>query len=173
VSLQIHGGIEVSEFLASSENVLLWEASNGQYVFQEYVTGNTATLINPIVAGTFQYQPFEVTRISIDANRTVGATYLQGQVTETSDVVATIDQRLLKVLYLDLSGGYTHVKYIFTVVGVPGRSDDFFFYNASLETRFLKRGTAAVTYRYTHNASTESEYSLASHQVAFELSYRF
>jgi uncharacterized protein (PEP-CTERM system associated) len=151
LSFQVHGGVEIREFLSGTEG----------------------TLVNPIVAGVIQYQPVEATMLSLNVDRTVAASYLQQAVSETSQIRATLNQRLFKVLYFDLSGSYSNVKYVSTDVGTQTRQDDYFSVSTGLHCRLLKRGTVAVFYQHSKNTSTDAGFSLASNQVGFELGYRF
>jgi len=72
-----------------------------------------------------------------------------------------------------LSGGYQTVKYIASV-SVPGsREDDFYSLSARLSRTFLKRGTIAVVYQLSKDDSTLQGFSFTSHQVGFQIGYRY
>lgn len=151
-SLHLQGGVETRQFLG----------------------GTAPNVANPIAAATVQYQPFDVTRLSLDLDRTVSASYLQDQdLTETARVIGRLNQRLFASFTLDLSGGYSHIKYVASSQGFAGRVDDFYSLDAGISCRPLKRGTAAIFYRYTDNTSTDPQFSLTSNQVGFEIGYRF
>lgn len=151
LSLEIHAGLEAREFLS----------------------GDAGTLVNPIAVGTLQYAPFEFTKLSINLDRTVSASYIQDQVTETTEINARLNQRLFGILFLDLSGGYSNIKYVSSLVGSSPREDNFVFFSTGLNCYFRKRGTAGMFYRYSDNHSNLPGFSLASNQVGFELGYRF
>jgi len=42
---------------------------------QQYLSGGAGDLVTPIFGATIQYQPFEQTKLSLSANRTVGTSY--------------------------------------------------------------------------------------------------
>jgi hypothetical protein len=152
ISFQLHGGVEVRQFLS----------------------GGASALVNPIFDATIQYQPFEQTRISISGQRTVASSYLQDQVTETTGVSAGLNQRLLGKLFLDLNGGYQLVKYVSSVnTSNSNREDDFYSFNVRLSRVFLKRGTIAVLYQLSKDNSSLPGYSFASHQVGFQIGYTY
>jgi hypothetical protein len=152
ISFEVHGGLETRQFLS----------------------GGDANLVNPLVGGLIQYQPFEVTRLSITVDRTVAASYFQNQITETFEVVGGVNQRLIKILYLNLSGGYHHVEYVASTGAGTGRIDDYYTFDARLTTTFWKdRGSAALFYQYSDNSSTEPGFTYNSNQVGFELGYRW
>jgi len=152
ISFQIHGGVEVRQFLS----------------------GGASPLVNPIFDATIQYQPFEQTRLSITGQRIVASAYLQDQVTETTGVTADLNQRLLGKLFLDLSGGYQLVKYVSSVNTTgSNREDDYYTFNARLSRAFLKRGTIAVLYQLSRDNSNQPGYSFTSHQVGFEIGYSY
>jgi len=153
ISFQLHGGVEDRQFLS----------------------GGASDLINPVFDATIQYQPFEQTKITLTGQRVVSASYLsQDQVTEATGVSVGLNQRLLGSLYLDLSGGYQAVKYIASASAPgPGRQDNFYSLNARLSRTFLKRGTIAVLYQLGKDDSSLPGYSFTSHQVGFQIGFRY
>lgn len=152
ISFQLHGGVEVRQFLS----------------------GGASDLVNPVFDASIQYRLFEETRISVTAQRVVAASYLQNQVTETTGVSAGLNQRLLGKLVLNLNGGYQMVKYV-SSVNTSGfnRQDDYCFLNAQLSRVFLKRGNIAVLYQINQNDSSLPGYSFTSHQVGFQIGYSY
>jgi Putative beta-barrel porin 2 len=152
ISLQISGGADDRHFFG----------------------GGTSDLINPLYSVSVQYQPFDETTISLSANGTVGTSYFTNQVTETKGVDVTLNQRLLKKLFLTLGGSYQNVSYTATTKGVSaGRNDDTYSFNARLSTAFLKRGTIAAIYQFSDNSSNQSGFGYTSNQVGLEVGYRY
>jgi hypothetical protein len=149
ISFQVHGGLEDRQFLG----------------------GNVGDLINPIAGVVIEYQPFEVTKLSLTVDRTVAVSYFQDQVTEDTAIIGDLNQRLLGRLYLDLSGGYHTVKY--AGASDAGRQDDYCSFDVRLSCPFRKRGTAAVFYQYSDNSSTAAGFTFSSSQVGFEIGWRF
>ena len=90
ISFQLNGGLEDRQFLNSS----------------------ASDALNPVFGGGIQYQPFEHTKISLNADRVVAVSDLQNQVTESVGLNGDLNQRLLGRLFLDLGGGYQHIKYV-------------------------------------------------------------
>lgn len=153
VSFQVHAGGEDRQFL---------------------IGGSAPSVLNPIFGATVQYQPFHQTRISLDAERAVSASYFQNQITETTSLTSTLDQRLFGKFYLDLTAGYTSTQYIAALLGLNlGRTDDYYSFNARFSGHFLKRGTFAFSYQYSDNSSTQRGYSFSSSQVGFEIGCRY
>lgn len=152
VSLHVHGGVEDRQFLAAGER----------------------ELINPIFGASLQYQPFDVTRVSLNVDRTVSTSPFTNQVTETTSVSGTLNQRLLENFYLNLLGEYRFVTYTAAANGVlAGRRDDYYSVTVRLSTTFLKRGTAATFYQYSGNSSNRGGFGYTSSQVGLELGYRY
>ncbi|MGO8836929.1 MAG: hypothetical protein ACLQAH_14370 [Limisphaerales bacterium] len=152
IGFQLHGGVEIRQFLS----------------------GGAAPIVNPVFDATIQYKPFEQTRISITGQRTVSASYLQDQVTETTGVNASLNQRLLGKFFLDLNGGYQLVKYVSSVnTSGSNREDDLYTFNAQLSRTFLKRGTIAALYQLSKDNSSQSGYSFTSHQVGFRIGFSY
>jgi hypothetical protein len=152
ISFQLHGGVENRQFLS----------------------GGAGNLINPIFDATIQYQPFEQTKISLTGQRVVSSSYLQNQVTESTGVSASLNQRLLGKIFLDLSGSYQTVKYISSLnTSASNRKDDYDYLHAQLSRAFLKRGTIAVFYQISRDDSSLAGYSFTSHQVGFSIGFRY
>lgn len=144
---------------------------------QQYSSGGASDLATPIFDATIQYQPFEQTRLTLSASRTVNVSYFQDQVTEDIQITGGLNQRLLGKLYLDLSGGYDSAKYLLTVPAAPGliggRKDNYYFFNARLICPVLKRTTISVFCQYGDNSSSQSGFGYASTQGGFEIRYRY
>jgi hypothetical protein len=141
---------------------------------QQYLSGGASDLVTPIFGATIQYQPFEQTRLSLSASRSVSPSYFQNQVTESTQITADLNQRLLGELHLDVVGGYGTSKYVASVSGhSTGRNDDYYSFNARLTYPLLKRGTVSVFYQYSDNSSSQSGFAYTSTQVGIEIGYRY
>ncbi len=152
IGFQLHGGVEVRQFLS----------------------GGAPPVVNPVFDASIQYKPFEQTRIAITGSRTVESSYLSGQYTENTGVNASLNQRLLGKLLLDLSGGYQLVKYVSSVnAPASNREDDLYTFNAQLSRTFLKRGSLALLYQLSKDNSNQPGYSFTSHQVGFRIGYTY
>jgi hypothetical protein len=156
VNLSVSGGAEFRQFLASTQ----------------------PQLISPLAGIILNYQPLEVTTISLNANQGVSASYFQDLVTDIASINASISQRFFKHFYLGLSGGYSQSTYKESgpvTAGDPnvGRKDHYTFLSVSLSTTFLKRGTASVFYSTSDNSSNRNGFSYSSDQIGFQLGYRY
>jgi hypothetical protein len=153
ISFQIHLGGEDRQFLEGGDN-----------------------LLNPVFGASIQYQPFEVTKISISADRIVSASYFTNSTTESVDLNGDLNQRLLGKLYLDLQGGYHIAKYVAsasTASTVSNREDDYYTFGIQLSYAFVQKGTIAAFYQASSNSSSLAGYSYSSSQVGCQISYRF
>lgn len=155
---------------------------NGGLEDLEYISSGTSDILTPIFGGTIQYQPFDQTRITVAANRTITSSYYENEAVENTAVTVDFNQRLFGHLYLDLSGGYATSSYIATFVGLStGRNDDSYSFNVRLTCPFPKRGTASVFYQYGNNSSTQTGFALgssgafsySSSQIGFDISYAY
>jgi Putative beta-barrel porin 2 len=141
---------------------------------RQFLTGGQGDLLNPVFGASIQYQPFEATKISISANRTIDRSAFYNQISENTDFTGDLNQRLLKKLYLDLSGGYHTSEYVATTVDtLTDRTDDYYSFNVQLRCPFPKRGTLAAFYQISDNSSTQSAFSYTSSQFGFEISYQY
>jgi hypothetical protein len=154
ISFQLHGGVEDLQFLS----------------------GGQSDLISPVFDGTIQYQPFEVTKLSLIAQRSVSPSFFQNQATENTSFSGNLNQRLLQFFYLDLNGGYQITKYTSSTSSAPvnpNREDDYYFLNTQLSCTFLKRGTVAVFYQLGDNSSSNSGFGFVTHQIGFQIGYSY
>jgi hypothetical protein len=152
ISFQVNAGLEDRQFLSSG----------------------TGALLSPTFSAAIQYQPFEVTKISLNASRAVTPSYFQGQVTENTSVNCDLNQRLLEKFYLDLNAGYNITEYVASKSAVSANSDDdYYTFSARLSHPFLKRGTLAVFYQYNGNSSTEPGFTYSGSQVGIEVGYKY
>jgi hypothetical protein len=147
--------------------------ANAGFEEMQFQTGSAGDLFNPVFGAAIQYQPFEQTRISLNASRAVAPSYFQDQVQETTSVSADLNQRLLQKFYFDLNVGYSSVDYAGTT-GLGGiRTDNYYFLNARLSHQFLKRGTLAIFYQHTENSSSQPGFGYSSNQVGLEVGYSY
>jgi hypothetical protein len=143
---------------------------------QQYLSGGAGDLVTPTFGATIQYQPFEQTRLSLSASRSLSASYFENQVTEDTQITADLNQRLLRKLQLDVGGSYGTSKYVASVVGSsapPDRNDTSYSFNARLTRSLLKRGTVSIFYQYSDNSSSQSGFAYTSSQVGIEIGYRY
>jgi hypothetical protein len=147
---------------------------------QQYLSGGAGDLVAPIFGATIQYQPFEQTRLSVSASRSVSPSYFQNQTSESTGIMGDLNQRLLGRLFLDLSGGYSTSKYLASRSGIStSRNDNVYSFNARLSYPFLKRGSVSVFYGYSDNSSSQSGFTsgsgfgYTSNQVGFEIGYSY
>src|ERR1051326_222258 len=152
---------------------LSFSASGGAEI-RQLVDVKSSNLISPLFGLSAQYQLFESTTLGLGANRLVSPSLFLNQLTETTTGSANLPHRIFKKLFLDLSGGYIHTSYRFTIYGFDlAREDDGTYFNARLSASLFKRGSAAVFYQTSDNSSTASAFVFSSTQVGFELGYRF
>ncbi|HTV40852.1 MAG TPA: hypothetical protein VMF08_09765 [Candidatus Sulfotelmatobacter sp.] len=154
---------------------------NGGLQAQQYLSGGASGLVTPIFGGGLQYQPFDQTRFSVNANRTVASSAYVNQVVETTSVTGDFNQRLFGAVFLDLSGGYSWGDYISSAAdSSAARNDDTYTFSSRLSCPFPKRGTVSIFYQYSKNVSTQngfttgsSAFGYSSNQVGFSLSYTY
>jgi hypothetical protein len=139
---------------------------------RQFLSGNYSSVLNPVFGARIQYQPFEHTQISLNAEQTVDVSSFQNQVTENVGFDVNLNQRLLGKLSLGVDGGYQNIKYI-TVAATSSRTDDYSFLNARLSMAFLTRGKVSIFYQLSNDSSTAPGFSYTSHQVGFDISFAY
>jgi hypothetical protein len=149
-------------------------AINGGGEVRQILDVDSDPLINPIYGASIQYRPFEQTTLSLSGNRQVSSSLLPGQVSETTTISLALNQRLLGLLYLTLSGGFSNNRYILANNTLNlNREDDNTNFAASLSYSFITRGTVSVFYNYSDNSSSIAGFDYSSNQVGLQLGYRF
>lgn len=152
LSLDIHGGREHRTFSKAG----------------------SAALNSPTYGGSIQYQPVEVTTISLGAERGVTPSFFANQVTDSSSWTISLDQRLLQRFHLTAGYGRHKSRYISpAAVIVVGRDDESSTFHLRLGTSFLRRGNIALFYQRTKNSSNIAGYGFASDQSGIEIGYRY
>ncbi len=150
---------------------------NGGAQIRQFIGSGQPSLVSPTFGATLNYHPFLFTTLYLSASRNLGASFFQNQVTENTTINIGLSQRLFKKYQLSASGGYGLSNYQDTspggAMGITGRSDTRTFFSASLSRSFLKRGTAALTYSKSENASNSRGYGYNSDQVGLSLSYSY
>jgi hypothetical protein len=131
-------------------------------------------IISPTFSASIQYQPFEQTKLSLNASRATGVSYFVGQNTESTSLTAGLNQRLLRKFYLGLSGEYSTTDYLASTSGAStGRTDESYSFNASLSRSLSKRATASVSYSYSNSRSSDSRFTFTSNQISVQVGYQF
>jgi hypothetical protein len=141
---------------------------------RQFLSSGSGDLLSPTFGATIQYQPFEVTRVSLNASRTVTPSYFQDQVSENTSVSCDLNQRLFGKYYLNLNAGYDMTEYVSSASAASANpDDDYYTFNARLSRSFLKRGTLGIFYQYSGNSSTEPGFTYSGSQVGIEIGYRY
>ncbi|HEY1788705.1 MAG TPA: outer membrane beta-barrel protein, partial [Verrucomicrobiae bacterium] len=154
---------------------------NGGLEDQEYLSGGASALLTPIFGGSAQYQPFEQTKFSVIANRTISTSAYENQNVEATTVTADFNQRLFGGVILDLNGGFSWNNYVASVLTLAtARNDDTYTFAARLSCPFPKRGTVSIFYQYSETSSTQSGFAAgssafgySSNQVGLNISYAY
>lgn len=153
-SLSLNGGTQIRQFLGSGQ----------------------ASLISPTFGAGLNYHPLQFTTLSLSASRGISPSLFRNEVTETTSVNLSLNQRFLKHFYFGANGGYGVSAFKdSTPGGAPfsGREDTRSFISLSLSTGFLKHGTASLSYSKSHNSSNAAGFSYNSDQVGFSLAYSY
>jgi hypothetical protein len=147
---------------------------NAGFEDRQFLSSGSGDLLSPTFGGAIQYQPFDVTKISLNASRSITPSYFQDQVSENTSVSCDLNQRLFGKYYLDLNAGYNMTEYdASTSAGSANPDNDYYTFNARLSRSFLKRGSLAVFYQYSGISSTEPGFTYSGSQVGIEIGYKY
>ena len=153
ISFQLNGGLEDRQFLNSS----------------------SSDALNPVFGGGIQYQPFEHTKISLNADRVVAVSDLQNQVTESVGLNGDLNQRLLGRLFLDLGGGYQNIKYVNSKRrSVPHPHGRLLLISIPASARpFSNAAPLPSSIRSAAIPPPQPGFGFTSHQVGFEIGFAY
>jgi hypothetical protein len=141
---------------------------------RQFLNSSQSASLTPIFSLTLAYHLFEPTTLSLIASRTVSPSYFQSQLTEATGFTCSVEQRLLRKLFLTLSGSYGNSTFQTTTAGlVVDREDNHTNIDLRLTYPFWKQGSASVFYDWSDNSSNQSGFGYTSNQVGLELGYRF
>ena len=142
---------------------------------RKFRSGNRGDLSSLTFGASLTFRPVDTTSLTLGSTRSVAPSYFTDQITRGTDWTIGLDQRLLEVLRLGLSYGEQKTSYLSTATASSGlsRSDTVDSLGIRLSTVLLRRGTLALLYSYTHDASNDAAYSFNSHQVGLEVGWRF
>jgi hypothetical protein len=147
---------------------------NGGLDRREFLEHPRSILDTPIYSVSVQYNPFEWTGLGLTAGRQVAESYFANESTKDTVWRATLSQRLLEHYLLTASVGQNNADYVSNVTAnSAGRNDRTLSYNLRLTWSFFQRGTLAVLYQWDRNSSNAYGFGFSSHQVGFEIGYRY
>jgi len=147
---------------------------NGGVEFRQFQTGSAGDVVNPIYGASVQYRPLEFTTLTLSGSRRIQPSLFAGQITENTDISIAVNQRLIGMFFLTLSGGYAMTDYQDSVGSLATvRSDDGLQFMARLAYSFWKRATASIFYQASDHNSNVPGYTYSSTQIGLNLGYRF
>jgi hypothetical protein len=135
---------------------------------------NGKSFQNPTYGLSLSYAPFVATSLSAGATRSIGRSYFDNQVSETTSWSLGFNQRLFRGTSLTASAGHSEVFYRSTTVNTPaGRNDGIDSLSFSLSTGILRRGSIALIYGRSHDASNRAGFSFTSTSVGARITYAY
>jgi hypothetical protein len=152
-ALNLNGGVEIRQFLGSA---------------------GISDRVNPIMGASLVYAPFEATALSLQANRQVDTSLFDNQITESTSISASINQRFLAKVNLSVTAGYRTSDYVSTTTTASAdRTDDYAFATAGIGTSIFKKGSVSAFYLRGHNSSSIAGFTYDTDQVTFLMGYHF
>jgi len=160
---------------------VLWKPTKRISFSGEVGVERRRTLSNPartenngFFSATASYSPFEATRVTASAGRSVSPSYFSGLTTQTDTWSAGFEQRLLTKLFLSANVSQSKNNYdSSTGRATPNRDDRYAAYSVRLSTTILRKGTVSVYYQQSRNRSSQALYQYDSDQVGASVTYRF
>jgi hypothetical protein len=153
---------------------LTWDAHGG-IENRRFLYRTMSALNSPVVGSSVRYQPFENTTLTGGVDRDQAYSFLEEQVNLTTSWSASAEQRLFQHL---LAGGQVELQK--NTVGAslfatgPAQTNKVESYSVRLGTvSLLRRARVTVSYEGTRNTSNLPGLDFTSHQVRFEVGYRY
>jgi hypothetical protein len=174
-------GEQVQGRLAWNATKRITLAISGGADYRQFLDSNVPNLLSPIFSASIQYHLFENTTLSLAANRSIQPSFFENSVSETTGVSVGLQQRLLKHLTFEASGGYTSTTYNQTAnVPASANANDYESTSVSirLATVVLRRLSASVFFQenfITSNSSTATAglFNYNTRQYGLALGYHF
>jgi Putative beta-barrel porin 2 len=149
---------------------------SGGFNDQQFLAAGYRDSINPVFSASIQYQPFQVTDITLTASRTVSASsyYIFAQASENTMVSLGLNQRLFKKFHANLTFTYTSEDYTESIGPFSGkRTDNMYSFSARLSHPLTQRGTWSLIYQYSENESTLGGLGYNNSMVGTEFNYTY
>lgn len=147
---------------------------NGGFEFRQFTSVDADTLITPIYGASIQYRPFQHTTLTLAGNRVVSPSLFSNLITEGTTISAAVNQRLLGLLYLTVTGSYGTTDYLVTAASLPNnRSDERKSVVASLSYQFWKKVSSSISYQFSQNTSSAGGFSYNSNLIGLTLGYHY
>jgi hypothetical protein len=141
---------------------------------RRFESGTRATLKSPVYTGSATYQLLPTTKLSVDAVRSVSASYFANELTKSKGWNIGLEQRLIQKLYLAVSVSEQDTQYIATrTTLLVERNDRYRAMNLRLTAVVLHRISLALIYQSARNATADAGYAFRSNQYGVEASMRF
>lgn len=141
---------------------------------RQFLDVNAPDIVTPIFSASVGYHLFEQTTLALTAARNVSASLFKSEVTESTSLGVSLQQRLLGKLQLSLGFSYATSDYKTTTANLAlARSDDTEVYTVGLSFPFLKRCSFSTFYDYSQNSSSDSGFGFSSSQAGAALSWAY
>ena len=142
---------------------------------RQFFDSSLSDALNPVFGGGIQYQPFEHTKISLNAERVVAVSALAESNVRKHRFDGDLNQRLLGKIVSGFQWRLPkhQIRQFGQSTRAANRTDDYYYFNTRFSTAFLKRGTVAVFYQLSNDSSSQSGFSFTSHQVGFEIGFAY
>ena len=177
--VDVLGGTETSyiqpqvQLIANPTDKISISASGG-VDHREFLVQPRTSLDTPMFSGSVQYAPFESTTLSLSTSRVVAQSFFVNQSTKNTQWRAVLKQRFLGHYLLTATASQFDSDYISNETGKSsGRSDRDLSYNVKVSWRFFRRGTMSVLYQWGRNTSNIQAFGFETHQVGFEIGYKY
>lgn len=155
---------------------------------RQFIDPDAPSLVTPIFSGVATWQLFESSTITAQASRTLTPSLYANEINTHAIATAGWRQRLLKNLYLDVTGTYSSEPYTSIepgplpeyYFGVPPsttlqvtRVDTSATLSFSLTCAIRRRLSANIFYDLNKVDSSQSSFTLSTSQVGFSLTYSY
>jgi len=142
--------------------------------FRQFDSGRS-DYISPVFAATLSYTPFDGTDVSlIGSGSTTSSASLAGQVFTSTQLVASVRQRLLDRFFVSLTVGYQNLKYVeATGVIVATRDDDYYFIQPAIDVKIMRFWYAGGYYLHRQNNSSASFFGFVENQSGLRMTLTF
>jgi len=128
--------------------------------------GGTDDRVSPVFTLGLNYQPFDGTTISLNASGdVVNSAVLANQDYLSTQLTATIRQRLLQRVTVSVNGGFQKLNYFSTIDGSDTRREDnYYFIQPGIDVSITRYWSTGVYYLHRTNDSTVNLFGFDENQ---------
>ncbi len=131
--------------------------------------------VSPVFDLGIDYTPFDGTTFSLTGSRHItNSASLAGQDFSSTELIASVRQRVLQRFFLSLTGGYQNESYFGTIGSISAtREDNYYFIQPAIDVRITRYWYGGAYYLHRKNDSSASNFGFEETQAGIRATFTF